>query len=147
VGVVCIVGGIAKVLGNTIAEDESINLVVDIVGLVLVECEQNNRPVVVEVRIHEQRRQPILEPVARKIDRRVVTVVDHIGRDEHPLRQRGRIHVRGKVVEVTVPRQSLGDADDGIVKNRRVVLPDIVGIWRSRSIQVVGRRVAVSEKI
>ena len=55
---VCIVGVVRcvpQVLGETIAQDESINSVIDIIRLVFVKREQYNRAVVVKVRIREER--------------------------------------------------------------------------------------------
>lgn len=141
-GVESVVRRVTQVRGDAIAEDEGIDAVVNVVRLVLVEREQDDRAVVVESGVREQRRQPEIEPVAREVDGRVVPVVDHVRRDEHPLREHGRVHVRGEVVEVAVQREPLGDVDDGVVEDRRVVLAHVVRVRRRRRVQVVRRRVA-----
>ena len=55
------------------------------VCLSFVKGEQDQSTVVVEVGVVEQWEEPVIDPRARKVNGGVVTIVDHIGRHEHPL--------------------------------------------------------------
>jgi hypothetical protein len=67
------------------SEKHGEDVVVDGVCLGLVEGEEDKCTVVVEVGVVEQWEEPIFDPAARKVDRGVVAVVDHVRRHEHPL--------------------------------------------------------------
>ena len=75
------------------------------VCLSFVKGEQDQSTVVVEVGIVE----PVIDPRARKVNGGVVTIVDHIGRHEHPLGESRGIDIGGKVVEIAMKRQAGGD--------------------------------------
>lgn len=64
----------------------------------LVEGQEDDGAVRVEVRVLEEREEPEVEPVANEVDRRVVSVIHEVRRDEAPLRDVIRLHVVREVV-------------------------------------------------
>lgn len=151
-GVVRVVRRVVRAPGGDrdgAAEEEGVYLVVDPVVLVLVEREQDERPVVVERGVVQERGQPELEPLRREVDRGVVAVVDHVRGDEAPLGEggggghagavdgRSGGEVGGEVVEVADEGGARGDGSDGVVDDQRVVLADVEGVVRGRGVEVV----------
>ena len=115
-----VVSRIAKRLRDSTAEKQSVDDVAGRVGFILIKGE-NDESVVHEVRVVEQRGQPVAGPGASNGDRGVVTIVGHVGGDEHPLREclRGKIRVEfGEVLdegEAGGIRVDRAEADEGIV--------------------------------
>ena len=71
-----------------------------------------------------------------------MAVVDEVGGDKDPLRDSGRVDIGSKVVEVTLEGCTGGDVGNRIVDDERIVLPDVVGVWRGGSIQIIFGREA-----
>lgn len=69
-------------------------------------------------------------------------IVDHVGCDEDPLWDSGSVHIGSEVVEVPDAAGTLRNADDGVVKHWGVVLANIIDVWGSRGVEVVGLGVA-----
>ena len=108
--VVEVVVVLANVLaGESISEKNGQDVVLDAVGLVLVEGDENqsvlHKVLVFEERVHES-----LEPVTSNGDGAVVSIRGHVGGDEHPLGElvsleilvelRGGLVDHGKVLDL-----------------------------------------------
>jgi hypothetical protein len=133
----------ARTFRDGTSEKHREDVVVDRVGLGLVEGKEDQRTVVVEVGIVEQRGEPEIDPAARKVDGGVVAIVDHVGRHPHPLGQSRGIGIDGKVVEVANSRPASGIRGDRIVDDARVVFALVKGIIRRRSVEVINGREAI----
>ena len=70
------------------AQKDREDAVVLSVRLRLVECEEQESAVGDEASVIEERHKPELKPVRAEVHGGVVAIVDHVGSDEHPLRQR-----------------------------------------------------------
>lgn len=112
-------------------------MVVDRIRLILVERQENESLVIVEARVLEERHEPVLEPGRNESDICVVAVVDKVGGDEDPLRDRRGIDISSKVVEVTLEVCARWYRRNRIVEDQRVVLADIVRVRRSRCVYIV----------
>ena len=71
-----------------------------------------------------------------------MSIVDHVGCDEDPLGDSRVVDVDSEVVEVTDTCETFRYARDGVVEHWGVVLADVVGVWGSGGVQVVGLREA-----
>jgi len=126
--VVVVVVGISRsneLLGDRVTKEDGKDLVLDGVGLVLVKCDQN-KGIVHEFLILEERIQECLEPNTRGGNGSVVAVRGHIGGDEHTLGQLVVLQLleeHGGVLDVA---EAIGLVGDGIEENLRVVLTDII---------------------
>ena len=128
--------------GNGRAQEHREHLVVDGVCLVLIECQQNECVVAVEPLVLEQENQPVLKPCSSKVGVRIVSVVDHIWGDEHPLWELVCADVCGKVVKISDKGSTLGVQGDGVVENEGVVLAFVEVIRWSGRVEVVSWREA-----
>lgn len=143
--VVRIVRGIPQALRNGTSEKKRVDAVVNRVRLGLVKCKDNECPVIIECRIGQERGKPELQPVRCEVDGSVMSVIYHVRRNEHPLRDSGSVHVGRKVVEITVALETRGNGNDRVVQDRRVVLADVVRVGGVRAVEIVRRGVAVQE--
>ena len=134
---------VPRALSGTAPPSNKARMCLLTICLSFVKGEQDQGTVVVEVGIVEQWEEPVIDPRARKVNGGVVTIVDHIGRHEHPLGQSRGIDIGGKIVEVRMKHKPGGYRGDRIVEYSRIVLPYIVSIWRCRGVEVVNRREAV----
>jgi hypothetical protein len=144
--VVCIVGRVdcpARAFRDGTSEKQGEDMVVDRVGLGLVEGEEDQGTVVVEVGIVEQWGEPEIYPAARKVDGSVVAVVDHVGCHPDPLGKGRSIGIDGKVVEVANIRPAGCVCGDRIVDDARVMFAYVEGIIRRRGVEVVNGREAI----
>ncbi|KAI3482850.1 hypothetical protein L1887_54381 [Cichorium endivia] len=128
VGHVGVVGGVLEVGGHSTTEGDGEDAVGSRVAIVFIESEEDEGPVGVEVGVVEQSGQEVAGEVGEEGGGGVVTVVDHIGRDEGPLRERGCVDVDGEVVEVAVVERTGLVAGDVVHDGARVVLADVVGV-------------------
>ena len=94
----------ASAIRDSSSEKQSKDVVVDVIHFCFVKGEQDQSTVVIEVGVVEQWGEPEVDPIARKVNCGIVTVVDHVGRHEHPLREGRGIDIDGKVVEVANTR-------------------------------------------
>jgi len=133
----------AELVRDRAAEENRPDAVVLRLRLVLVEREEDERVLVVEARVLEQRVEPELEPRVHERYVRVVPVVDEVRRHEEPLRDRARVDVRGKVVEVADFGGAQGHGCDRVVDYQRVVLAYVERVGSCTGSQVVDRREAV----
>jgi hypothetical protein len=88
VGVDVGVVGSDEALGNSVSEKDTVNVVGIRVGVVLIESQENQGLGAIEPCIVEKRLEEVLGPCTGNRDGGVVTIIDHIGCDEHPLRKR-----------------------------------------------------------
>jgi hypothetical protein len=79
-----IVSGSDKFVRNGVTNEDSENIVLDRVGLVLIEGDQN-KSVVHESLVGEEGSKEALKPCTDNGDRGVMTITGHIGGNEHPL--------------------------------------------------------------
>lgn len=118
----------AQVLGHRAAEEEAVDFVAELVGVVLVEGEEDEG-VVGEVFVVEQLGEELVGPGAGEGDVGVVGVVGHVGRDEAVLREPVVLEVvveGGEVLDLAQPRRVVGDGveeDLGVVFAHVVVRP------------------------
>lgn len=118
-------------------------MVVDGVCLTFVEGEEDQSTVVVEISVVEQWEEPVIEPLARKVNVSIMAIVDHIWRDEHPLREGRGIDIGGEVVEVAMKRKPGGNRGNRIVEDGWVVFAYVEGIRRCRGVEVIDGREAI----
>lgn len=127
-----VVGGAHKVLGDGVTEQDSENLVALGIGLALIPGEQN-KGVVHEVLVVEERLEESTAPLAGNANVGVVAVRGHVGGDEHPLGQLVLLEVlvehgaagvdHGQVLDL---RQALLVVGDTAGQDGGVVLADVV---------------------
>jgi hypothetical protein len=102
-----------------------VNTVGLVVGIILVKGQQDKR-VVHEVVVRQQRRHPAALPLAPKGNVGVVDIVGHVRGNESPL---GKLLAGQIILEISevLDLASTGLVlDNGVVENQRVVLADIV---------------------
>jgi len=89
VGVEGGVGGSDQALGNSVTKEHGEHVVGDGVGVVLVEGQEDEGLGAVEVGVGQEGLEEGLGPGTSGGDRSVVSIVGHVGCNEHPLRQPG----------------------------------------------------------
>lgn len=126
-GVESIILGSTKVLGNSTAKKEGIDLVSNLVSVVLVEGE-HDQSVLGEVFILEQVRQETVGPCTGEGDVGIMRIVGHVRGNEHMLGKFLVVQVivkAGEVLNLTKTRIILSDR---VEHDQRVVLADVVTV-------------------
>ena len=137
----CVVGGVdgaSPSLGHSAAKQRCPDTVVDTARRVLVKCQENKRPLIIEAGVFEKGDQPVFKPLRHEIDVGVMSVIDKVGGDKDPLWDSGRVDIGSEVVEVTQEGCTGGDVGDRVIQNEGIVFADVERVWRSRGVQVVG---------
>ena len=145
VGIVCVVNCTPQVRWYGSTKKNGVNAVVDGVSFILIECQQNEGPFVVESRVREERYEPVFKPSGGKVDIGVVGIVYHVRGKEDPLGNRRGVDINSKIVKVPNASSPSRDVHHGVIKNRWVVFAHVVGIRRSGSVEVVRRGEAVAK--
>lgn len=127
-----VVGGANKMLGNGITKEDTKNMVLVGIRLVLIPGDQDEG-VVHKVLVLQERLQELAAPVTSHSNRGIMAVRGHVGSDEHPLGQLVLLEIlveqgsrginQGDVLNL---RQTLLRESDAVMKNGRVVLAHIV---------------------
>ena len=130
--------GASEVFGDDTTKEQGPDGVLDTVRLVLVKGDLDQSPVVIEVGVVEQRREPPSQPFAAEVDAGVVSVVDQVGGDPDVLRNGRGIYIDRKVVEVSDSESSVRYGSNSVEDDVRVVLSLVVGVRASRGVEVVG---------
>ncbi len=146
-GVVCVVRRVPQMARYRSTQQKRINPILNRERLILIKRQQYKRPIIVKRRVRKQRGQPKVKPGRSKVDRGVVSVVDHVGRDEDPLGEGGGVEVAREVVEVAVQGEAGGEGGDGVVEDCGVVLADVVGVGGGGGVEVVGGGEAGHERL
>lgn len=114
-----------EALWDGIAEENAEDLVLDGVGFVFVEGDEDEG-VLHEMGVVEQGFEEGPEPLTGDGDGGVVAVGGHVGGDEHPLGELIGLEVFVEEGDVFDVGESFGFGDDGVVENLGVVLADVV---------------------
>ena len=112
-------------VGYGAAKKNSERLVAFCLGLDFVKCEQNQR-VLHEVRVVEQRSNPISLPYGGESNIGVMAVVGHVGGDECPLRKFLVLQIVVETRKVLDQLKTSGILGDGVEEDQRIMLADIV---------------------
>lgn len=135
----------SEVLRDGTSKEEGVDLVVDFIGFVLIEGEQDEGSVVIEGWKGQEGNEPEFKPIRGKVDVGVVSVVDDVGCDEGPLRDRRSVDIGGEVVEVAYQRTTFGDVSDRVVDGERIVFPKIERVRSGGGLEVVCLRESESK--
>lgn len=125
VGVESIILGATEVLGDSAAKKEGVDLVSNLVSVVLIEGEHNQR-VLGEVFILEQVRQETISPGPSKGDVGIMRIVGHVRGNEHMLGQLLVVQVIEEGGEVLDLAKTSVILSDRVEHDQRVVLADVV---------------------
>jgi len=146
-GVISRVDRATEFLGDSTAEEEGEDLIVDAVGAILVKGEEDEGLIGIEVLVLQQRGKEVLKELSSKVDVGIVSVVQHIGCDEDPLRDSAVGDVDGEVVEVPLKLGTSWNGGDGVEDDEGVVFADVESEVGGGGVEVVVGSVAMRKLI
>jgi hypothetical protein len=123
--VVVVVGGANELLWDSVAQQDAQDAVLDGVGLVLIESDEN-KSVLHELLVIKKGFQEGTSPCASDTDIGVMAVAGHVGSDEHPLGKSIILEILVEHSEVLHVRQTVGLLSIAVVDDGRVVLANVV---------------------
>lgn len=133
------IGGSSLHRGNSTTKQQRIDVVGSGCRLVLVECQENEGPVIIEPGVIKQGYEPIFEPMRYEVDVRIMRVINEVRRDEDPLGDSRTVDIGSKVVEVAVKHCTRWVICDGVINYEGIVFSNIEGIRGGGGVQVILR--------